>query len=318
MPSETTEKDSRLSETAAEAAVWMARLKSDQRRPETESAFRQWLATTPNAQDLFDEATEVWEMIPSAVQRRPTPSFHQLMSRRTTAVVAAAAVIVLVILGGFFAISARPIMFETQTGEQRTLTLADDSKVTLNTNTRLSVTYSRSRRYIQLERGEALFQVAHDASRPFVVETGTQRVTALGTVFLVRSDPSIMQVALFSGKVELRPTDSSTTPYAMILKPGERATVRERLTPIVDRPASDVITAWQRQEIVFSGVTLSEAINELNRYSRLQIVVADSGIASLKVAGVFQTGDSEAFAKNIARIYGLKIRRSEKVIELTR
>lgn len=307
-----------MSDAAAEAAVWMARLKSDQRLPETESAFRHWLATTPNAQGLFDEATEVWEMIPSAVQVRSAPAFYQSMPRRVAVVVAIAAVFVLVVFGGFFVTNARPIVYETQTGEQRTLALADGSKVTLNTDTRLSVTYSRNRRYIQFNHGEAIFQVAHDTTRPFVVETGTQRVTALGTVFLVRSDPSAMQVALFSGKVELLSKDNAATPSGMILKPGERATVRVGLSPIVDRPSSEVITAWQRQEIVFSDVTLSEAINELNRYSRLQIFVADSGIASLKVAGVFQTGDSEAFAKNIARIYGLKIRRSENVIELTR
>lgn len=305
-------------DTAAEAAVWMARLKSDSRLPETEAAFRRWLEVTPDAQYLFDEATDVWEMLPSAVPTRRARPVSPAISRRMALVGAMAAAIVVAVGGGIYAVNLRPVVYETQKGEQRSLSLADTSKVTLNTDTKLSVRYSHNRRYVQLERGEAVFQVAHDPSRPFVVETRNQRVTALGTVFLVRSDPSEMQVALFSGKVELRAKQEVSAAIGMILKPGERATVRDGMTPVVDRPASDVITAWQRQEVVFSGVTLAEAVNELNRYSRLQIVVADSGVASLKVAGVFQTGNSEAFARSMARIHGLKVRQSENVIELTR
>ncbi|WP_298329040.1 FecR family protein [Asticcacaulis sp.] len=304
--------------TAAEAAVWMARLKSDNRLPETEAAFRRWLEITPDAQYLFDEATDVWEMLPSAIPARRARPASPAISRRMALAGAMAAAIVVVVGGGIYAVNLRPVVYETQKGEQRSVSLADTSKVTLNTDTKLSVRYSHNRRYVQLERGEAVFQVAHDPSRPFVVETRNQRVTALGTVFLVRSDPTEMQVALFSGKVELRAKQEVSAANGMILKPGERATVREGMTPVVDRPVSDVITAWQRQEIVFSDVTLGEAINELNRYSRQQIVITDSSIASLKVAGVFQTGDSAAFASNMARIYGLKVRQSDGVIALTR
>lgn len=303
--------------TAAEAAVWMARLKSDNRLPETEAAFRRWLEVTPDAQYLFDEATDVWEMLPSAMPARRSRPVLPAISRRMTLAGAMAAAIVVAVGGGIYAVNLRPVVYETQKGEQRSVSLADTSKVTLNTDTKLSVRYSHNRRYVQLERGEAVFQVAHDPSKPFVVETRNQRVTALGTVFLVRSDPTEMQVALFSGEVELRAKQNVSAANGMILKPGERATVREGMTPVVDRPVSDVITAWQRQEIVFSDVTLGEAINELNRYSRQQIVITDSSIASLKVAGVFQTGDSAAFASNMARIYGLKVRQSDGVIVLT-
>ncbi|MDC7684666.1 FecR domain-containing protein [Asticcacaulis sp. BYS171W] len=301
----------------AEAAVWMARLKTDNRLEATEAGFKAWLMSAPEAQSLFDEATDVWEKLPVAA-RASRPMRRGALVRR--GVVAAMAASVCLAFGfGAYSIITRPVVYETQKGEQRVVTLADASQITLNTDTRLSVRYTGGARGIVMQRGEAIFSVAHDAARPFTVDAKGQRVTALGTRFVVRNEPTVVEVTLLTGKVDVRAiSDEAQTHKSIVLTSGDRVMIRDGMDAVTDRPVPQVVTAWQRQEIVFTDSTLSEAVRELNRYSRIQLIVSDPRVAGLKVAGVFQTGNPAAFAQSMARIYGLKLRYSPDVIELSR
>src|SRR5690606_28626324 len=93
----------------------------------------------------------------------------------------------------------------TGVGEQRTVTLEDGSRVSLNTATRLSLHFDRGVRRVRLQSGEALFEVARDPGRPFVVESGDRQVRALGTAFIVRRDAGRIAVTLMEGSVEVAP-----------------------------------------------------------------------------------------------------------------
>src|SRR5690606_33638330 len=103
-------------------------------------------------------------------------------------------------------------------GERRTETLPDGTEVVLNTDSALEMRYSKGRRYIEVKQGEAQFEVAHDASRPFVVSIGEDTVTALGTRFQVRREQGSAIVTLLEGSVEVVHSDERH-----VLRPNERA-----------------------------------------------------------------------------------------------
>src|SRR5690606_20728867 len=121
--------------------------------------------------------------------------------RGVPAVAAALAASLVIALGGVWWLTEVRGAYATRPGEQKVATLKDGSRIALNTDTRLDVRFDAGRRRIRLDRGEAMFEVAHDADRPFVVVAGDTRVQALGTVFIVRRTGDDVVVTLVKGRV---------------------------------------------------------------------------------------------------------------------
>jgi transmembrane sensor len=213
----------------------------------------------------------------------------------------------LVSYGGAFDHSPESVL-STRHGEQRATTLGDGSRVALNTDSHVTVRFAREERRIVLSQGEAMFDVAHDAARPFIVNVGKEQIRALGTAFLVRKDGPEVRVTLLRGRVEVRRTVGEPGLMA-ILQPGDRLSVGANDLPTLDRPALETVTAWQRGEILFSDTPLSDAVAEVNRYGRLQVVVADPRLAKLPISGVFATDDTSEFVAAVAQLHGLRVRR---------
>lgn len=200
---------------------------------------------------------------------------------------------------------------ETGVGEVRRATLADGSVVTLNTDSRLRINVGREAREITLVAGQARFDVAHDASRPFRVSAGDITVTALGTAFDVIALPRRTAVTLIEGKVVVEAED----------EPGRRATVSSVLAPgqqvalyrgglTRPRPARlEATLAWQNQLVDLSDMKLADALEEVNRYSDTKVVVADPSLANEQVSGVFKAGDVEAVSAALRAYFGLVILR---------
>lgn len=293
----------------AEAGVWVARLHGDRRDSQTEAGFRQWLSAHPLNRQAFELATEVWEdarelrrVVPFAYEAPRKPRPRMLVPALLAATLAAAAI----------AAHWWPRDIQTGVGEQRLLTLEDGSRIYLNTATRVALRYSRGRRGIELKTGEALFDVAKDAARPFIVQAGDQRVTALGTSFAVRHDPRRTEVVLVTGKVtvENRPAApgqrDATADTAVTLQPGERLTIVGH-KPRLDTPVLDSAIAWRRGQVVLEDTPLSEAVDEMNRYSASRLEVEEPEAARLRVDGLFQAGDSASFAQVVALTYGLTV-----------
>jgi transmembrane sensor len=199
----------------------------------------------------------------------------------------------------------------TAVGQQRNVTLADGSTVTLNTNTILETDLRWRTREIYLRKGEAHFQVAHDRSRPFLVHAGDAVVRAVGTEFEVRvlTDQHV-DVVVNEGRVEVQaaaPPSASPNPAARshaaaattvrALNAGERLSTASRdyaVTAVTAQQMSSEL-AWREGAIIFDGEPLSEAIAEIERYTDARIVVSDPGIAGLRVGGRFRTGDVQEF-----------------------
>lgn len=197
--------------------------------------------------------------------------------------------------------------FATAKGERRTVRLADGTAITLNTDSAIRVGYVAERRLVRLLRGQALFEVAKDAHRPFVVQAGARQVTALGTVFEVRLDADRMKVTLVEGKVvvdevEDRPDDGAPVMVPTVLAPGEALVTADGAKPVLAKIDVDQQLRWREGFVEFNDTTLAEAVAEMNRYSGKQIVVRDGATGNLHVSGVFRTGNPERFAAIVGEL----------------
>jgi transmembrane sensor len=301
---------------AAEAAAWLARLNGAGRSADTEDALRLWLAADPAHVDAFERATDLWEMLPGAVALGGGAANDDRPAPRRAMMAMAASFVLCVMVAGGWVWSARPLVYETLVGEQKAVTLADGSRVTLNTGSRISVDYDDGVRLVRLDRGEALFEVAHGKAWPFIVETDRGSVRALGTKFVVRRDGGRMAVTLIEGKVSV--ARSAARAPAVILRPGERVTLIPDAGAALDKPSVEAVTAWRRGEAVFDDVTLLAAASELNRYGTKRIVIDDPAVSGLRVSGVFATSDVEEFAQAIAALHGLKVAQEGDMVHLSR
>lgn len=297
----------------AEASAWLARLHGP-RGDDVEGALQDWLRADPAHQEAFERATELWDILPGAAAFDAEP--RRSTSRRFVPLAIAASLAVLAGAGAMTAFLNQPLTFDTQTGEQRTAALDDGSRISLNTDSHVTVKFARDERAVSLERGEAMFDVAHDAARPFVVRAGDEQIKALGTSFVVRRDGDRVRVTLLSGKVEVARVGERSRVLA-VLAPGERVSATPDTVPVLDRPSLDAITAWRRGELRFRDTPLSEAVAEVNRYGRQRVIVNDARLASLPISGVFATDDPAEFAAAVAQLHGLRMRREGEAVVLT-
>jgi transmembrane sensor len=309
----------------AEAAAWVARLHGSARSRALESGFRRWLATDPAHARAFEIATEAWElggMVSAVALPRMSDPFAERPTARRGArpalAIAAALCTVLVtaLAASWFYLHREAPGIATKVGEQRMLTLDDGSRIYLNADTRLVVRQNETRREVQLETGEALFEVTPDPARPFVVTAGDREVIALGTSFLVRRNARRIAVTLVEGKVAVSPV-RATAASAVTLAPGQRLVVSPEQAPKLDRPSLDQITAWRRGEVILDKTRLQDAADEMNRYSAVQIVIDDPAAANIQISGIFRAGDSVRFAQAIAETYQLSVEHERRRIVIS-
>ena len=208
-------------------------------------------------------------------------------------------------------------VYATAIGDTRDVTLEDGSHVTLNTDTELAVTYSRSERRIQLAHGQALFSVMK-GTRPFIVAAGGSETRALGTRFEVYRGPDDVSVTLVEGSVSVLPeragqgepeTRLGGARAGTVLVPGDRLVLRGGAIQSLSQVDTSEALAWQTGILQFRDVTLAEAVTELNRYSDTKIRVDDPALAAEHLSGAFPAGDQEMFAETLKLFLPVEIRR---------
>lgn len=334
-PAQSAQHDPALLKALAEASAWIATLHGPERTPAVERGLHRWLAESPIHRYAFEHATDTWSKTRAAVRRSarveiraPNPApVHRRMGRAGSFVAMAASLLIVVLGVGMYLDGSG---LKTAVGERRTLVLEDGTQVTLNTKTRMSVDYNEHRRHVRLEAGEAIFEVAKHPRWPFVVTAGDREVIALGTAFLVRRDSAQLAITLLEGKVAVtsskqtvldhieRPIDLShvAAGEATTLAPGERIVFAEHASPVVDRPELEKLTAWQQGLVNIDDLTLAAAMQEMNRYSTLQLVV-EGPAANIRVSGVFRVTDSESMARAVALTHSLQLRKEGRRIVLS-
>lgn len=305
----------------AEASAWLVRLKGSERSEVVEEAFRKWLSESRAHARAYARVTDVWDIIPGAAQMDQKAAANPPGRPRWRIPLAAAACCVLIAVAAVAWLRRAPV-YQTAAGKMEVVTLQDGTRVTLNTDTRLSVDYGERERRVRLERGEAIFEDVADPKRPFVVQAGQDEVRALGTTFQVRIDPKHVAVTLVDGRVAVsRDTAAAGRGKAVaptILSPGERLTLRSDGNATLDHPSIKALTAWRRGEAVFDDVSLAYAVDEINRYGGTPVRLGDPGLAQMRVSGVFAVHDPAEFANALAKLHHLHVLRSGKAITITR
>jgi len=293
-----------------EAAVWVARLRVPERPLNVEVGFNRWLTERPSHTAAYEAISEIWELT-GALQKRPLPPpTHWERARfragrvRSAAIVASA--VTFLLAGAVAYLHTRGIA--TNIGEERVLTLEDGSRVSLNTDTRILVKYTTHERRIELKSGEALFEVAKQPDRPFVVIAGNRCIKALGTAFDVREDGQGLSVTLLEGKVIVE-TEGASPAASQSLLPGQRLTWNPHHSTHVDLPSVDKLTAWRQGRVELEDASLEEAVREMNRYTAAQLVVEARETDAIRINGVFRAGDTAGFAAAVARSYRLTVER---------
>lgn len=206
---------------------------------------------------------------------------------------------------------------ETGIGERQQFALADGTTVDLNTNSALDEKISASRRDIVLTRGEALFHVAHDNSRPFYVTAAGTVVRAVGTAFSVRiRDAEHVDVLVEEGRVAVGAPETEANfenPSLLSAAPkfaaGEAASVHRKSITRKQLPPQEIQRklAWTAGYLAFQGETLADAVQEFNRYNQRQITIADPAILNRQVGGNFSTSDLDGFAAALRHLYGVTV-----------
>lgn len=205
-------------------------------------------------------------------------------------------------------------------GEQRTVTLHDGSIMHVNVSSRVKVRFSGAERLIELDSGQAMFEVARDPTRPFRVVAGTAEVVAVGTQFDVyRRDSRVVTVTVVQGKVDVVDRHDGDvpgqTPNRRRLNAGEQIRLGAQIHAAkVDTRAS---TAWVRREIMFEGQPLGEVAREFNRYIPVPIEIEEPALQTLLVSGVFNAYDTDSFITFLKQ-YPVRVHRDGRYIRVSR
>lgn len=317
---------------ARQASEWLERLKNP--GPHDYAAFVQWLKTSAlNVRELLlvaaidtalrgadrNRAIDVQDLVSRAGDLVPTPMnassppqspaanpgparavnltgpLPRLRRWKVAAGLAAIGLIALAAVSVDRALRERFIV--TEASEWRNKRLSDGTHVTIGPRTHLRVTMGERARKIDLSSGEALFEVAHDAERPFIVHTGKADVRALGTVFAVSDLRGKMLVTVARGDVAV--TQSGRA--AVRVSDGQQGAVIENQPAVVTVVDPSVELAWARGQLIFSGVTLGEAARQFNRLNRTQLEIVGPQLAARRVFGTFNASDPESFAGVVLR-----------------
>lgn len=326
-----------------EAEAWFARLMAPDCTQAERQAFERWRARTPGNAQAYAATERLWERLDgleddevigphaqAALEPEPAPMAdwaaavrHRSRrapprSRSRWRVPAALAVGVLACAIGLRFVlpllpGAEPRHYLTA-AQPETVTLADGSRVQMDLSTRIEVRMNRRARGVELLQGRAIFDVAHDAGRPFSVETGHGRVTALGTRFQVDREADRVTVTLVEGAISVGGQDGAAD---LRLAPGEQVRYSPQRAQwsrhSVDTAAA---TSWSQGFHVFSATPLAEVVREINRYSPVKLRLAEPSLDTLALSGNFKTGNAETIAAALPAVLPVTATRTADEIVL--
>jgi transmembrane sensor len=317
----------------AAAADWVARMESGPLSAEDQLTFESWWDTSVHHRGAYARAEAALALAGHAIgiggerpmQESYTPTVERspVFTRRKAIWAASAAA-----AAGVFAVYYAPPRYKrysTERGEVRIIPLEDGTAVTLNTASEVAVRYMGDAREVRLVRGEALFDVVRDSSRPFTVYARNAAVRAVGTSFLVKdliNHP--VEVIVREGAVDMfHPAVPSEKPTRVITN--YRAVALDTIAPSISLMSAPLSSAqierqlsWQRGMMSFEGERLKDAVAEFSRYSDVNIVIADPAVGDLKVTGVFSIHNPIGFARSAALVFSLQIAETPKGVTLWR
>jgi transmembrane sensor len=325
----------------AEAAAWVARFDAGEVSAQDQAAFQAWLNTSALHRQAIAEYGTFWsefdklgQLTNSIGAAREAPAKRSFPFPQTKYwVAAAAASVVVMVAGGVFLPQKTPVRqqvavrqqapvhlsgrqsYETAIGGQKRFALADGSVVTLNTNSRIDVDIRGDCRDIHLVRGEAYFDVVHDQKRPFIVHANQYVVRDIGTAFAVHlTEKGLVDVRVTKGRVEIaaraRDGSASRQPKSLgIFSAGQDVLFGqkiERAEVLSDAELSRKL-AWRQGQLNYSGQPLAEVLDDIGRYSDIQIELADPALRNLPVGATFSVNQTDAIFAALENNFGVHV-----------
>lgn len=324
-------------EIVNQAAEWFVELNEGEADKSARQQFDAWLRQSPEHVRAYLRMLPIWEegsrldaqasddpeaiiawaragdnVVPLDAGREESPanlsSTSNPVSWRRKLSLAIAASVAVAILGTW--LYSQLNTYSTGIGEQRLIALADGSKVELNSRSRIHVRFSGDGRDVDLLEGQALFRVAHDKTRPFIVHSADTKIRAVGTQFDVYRKPSGTVVTVLEGRVAVRNS---------LLTAGEQITVSSDTPHVAPEPKrTDVAaaTAWTQQHLVFSKTPLTAVAEEFNRYNTRQLVIKDDGLETFNVSGTFSSTDPTSLVRFLRAQPGIQVTETRSEIHI--
>ncbi len=324
-----------------QALAWLARRDSGRWSEAEESALEQWLRADTAHRVAFLRLEVGWErtarlkafgvgaaprVVPPPGQWRTSPFFERRPEpavcstpRTSAAKIASIAASVLFAAGLalYLATNRSGEHYTTPVGGIASIPLHDGSSMTLNTASEVRVALTEKVRRIELDAGEAFFNVAKDPSRPFVVVAGNRRVIAVGTQFSVRRYGSELQVVVTEGRVRVEPQSGAQgvelLPAGAVMHTTRDSLLVQKRTP---HEAEEVLS-WRSGYLTFDETSLADAVAEFNRYTDQRIVIADAKLAALRINGKFRATHADDFVHLLRNGFGIQIRQTQETIYLS-
>jgi transmembrane sensor len=315
------------------AAEWFLRLHALDLNPAERFAYLQWLKASPahiteivhicrlysvlypmKKQLFFTNEDDVSNVISLASREQPPQPTRTRTSWHVRVLGVVVAIGLVLVAGTMASRTLRESSIETQASEWRSMTLNDGSFVSVGPRAELRDRFGEQERLLSLSRGGALFQVAKDPSRPFIVEAGLAIVRATGTRFAVDRREHDVIVTVEEGTVLV--TDGKGRSGSVSLTAAEQLRVSGAWPPVIRNVDAARELAWSNRRLVFEDDTVAAAAAEFNRLNRVQLIV-EPALGSEQVRGVFHADDPASFADSIATLRkGVVVRESRDTIRL--
>jgi transmembrane sensor len=293
-----------------EAADWLVLLQSGEATGRDETRLRLWRQRSPAHEAAWQRAEDVLQTLQQVPPRLGRDTFSRLPSPGRRELLA---MLALAVPGAWLAWRHMPWRewtadLRTATGEQKTMILADGTRLALNTATAVNVTFTAHERRLVLVAGEIFIATAQDPSprpRPFIVSTAQGSLRPLGTRFNVRRLADSTRVAVFEGAVEVRPRAFDQT---AIVHAGEQLTFTTGALQAA-QPADAGAEMWERGILLARNMRLGELIRELARYHH-GVLRCDPAVAALRVSGSFSLADISASLSLLEKTLPVRIGRA--------
>jgi transmembrane sensor len=317
-------------QTYEEACEWFVQFRAGEADAPGRREFDLWLRRSPECVKAYLEISAMWNEapkldpgrrwdidsmiaaaaesdvidLPDSRSRESADDPHPRRQRHIRWLAAASVGLFITISAVVIIKQLRATTFETATGEQRFLTLTDGSTVNLNSQSTIEIQFTSGERRVALTKGEALFHVAKNAARPFIVSTGSSRVRAVGTEFDVYRKPTATIVSVLEGRVEVSQpppsrsgrTTKATMTESLALAAGYRVAVTRAGIGRLEHADAAATIAWTQQQLIFDSASAGEVAEEFNRYNARHMSI-DDDLAGLRLSGIFSSTDPMAFVR---------------------
>jgi transmembrane sensor len=310
------------------AADWLQRRNFWAWNEENERELEAWLAQSRAHRLAYWRQKAVWNNAQRLVALKPltsprvqAPAFRQKHPFAFRAAIAAAVVALLGIGSAFYFQQPKyeEAVYATPVGGRETIALFDGSLIELNTDTVLRVRKHAQARFAVLEKGEAYFNIKHNAAHPFMVTAADHRVTDLGTKFVVRNMPGKLEVSLLEGSASFGPA-SEGRGKPTVLSPGD-VIVAAAQSIVLTRKTTEKLSTelgWRRGLLTFYRATLADAATEMNRYNERKIIIADAASGRDLIDGTFPANDVDLFGRMAHSVLGLRVSNKGDTITISR